>query len=265
MADMSASGLSIKSVEFILDTSLRRAPISSSLRTPHRDTGLRIISSSLDPRSMAERHPPPPLLSAPLSPAQPVPGPILGWGLFSSLRAMAMQPVANLSRLPICWTDCRCAYCIAVMTCPALLTKRSKPILQLSLVKPLRILLPRTRFLRHRIEAESSSLGDGPPVWRISSSHAQGQNSRFGFGPIIRLQPRLEPLFLSSETGHLGRRPNTPDRGRPSARDNPPGVPNPQRICMAALPIARLCRGERRWIKASTAAFVVTRPSKVSG
>ena len=71
--------------------------------------------------------------------------------------------------------------------------------------------------------------------------------------------------FLSSETGHLGRRPNTPDRGRPSARDNPPGVPNPQRICMAALPIARLCRGERRWIKASTAAFVVTRPSKVSG
>ena len=111
MADMSASGLSIKSVEFILNTSLRRAPISSSLRTPHRDTGLRIISSSLDPRSMAERHPPPPLLSAPLSPAQPVPGPILGWGLFFSSprhgHATCRQPVAFaylLDRLSLCLT-----------------------------------------------------------------------------------------------------------------------------------------------------------------
>jgi len=40
---------------------------------------------------------------------------------------------------------------MAVMLTYALLTKRSKSILPLSLVKPLRILLPRTRFLRHRI------------------------------------------------------------------------------------------------------------------
>jgi hypothetical protein len=56
MADMSASGLSIGGVEYIYRVSLRRAPISSSLRTPHRDTELRIVSSSLDPRLMAERH-----------------------------------------------------------------------------------------------------------------------------------------------------------------------------------------------------------------
>ncbi len=34
------------------------------------------------------------------------------------------------------------------------------------------------------------------PVWCISSSLAPGHYSRFGFGPIIRLQLRLEPLFL---------------------------------------------------------------------
>ena len=48
-------------------------------------------------------------------------------------------------------TACRCAKCMAVLLTYALWTKRSKPILALSLVKPLRILLPRTRFLRHRI------------------------------------------------------------------------------------------------------------------
>ena len=48
-------------------------------------------------------------------------------------------------------TTCRCEYRMADMSADALLTKRSKPILALSLVKPLRILLPRTRFLRHRI------------------------------------------------------------------------------------------------------------------
>ncbi len=85
---------------------------------------------------------------------------------------------------------------MAVMTPNALLTKRSKPILVLSLVKPLRILLPRTRFLRHRIETASSSRGDDPPVWCKSSSLAQDHHLRFGFGPIIRLQLRLEPLFF---------------------------------------------------------------------
>src|SRR5690606_33507076 len=72
--------------------------------------------------------------------------------------------------LPNNWSDCRCAYCIAGMSIHALLTKRSKTILALSLVKPLRILLPRTRFLRHRIGTESSSLGSGPTAWHKSSS-----------------------------------------------------------------------------------------------
>ena len=148
---------------------------------------------------MAERHTPPPLLSAPLSV-----GAADHWAPSpdgASFLSAHPQPVSKLSLLPICWTECRCAYCMAVMSPNALLTKRSNPILALSLVKPLRILLPRTRFLRHRIETASSSRGDGSPVWRISSSHAQGQNLRFGFGPIIRLQLRLEPLFFAHLPG----------------------------------------------------------------
>jgi hypothetical protein len=78
----------------------------------------------------------------------------------------------------------------------ALLTKRSKPILALSLVKPLRILLPRTRFLRHRIWVVSSSLGPDPPGLAHILLPCAGPYLRFGFGPIIRLQLRLEPLFL---------------------------------------------------------------------
>ncbi len=82
------------------------------------------------------------------------------------------------------------------MTSYALLTKRSKPILTLSL----------------RRRSVSSSLGPAlptpglkpnpppsvlvHPVRRLSSSLAQDQNLRFGFGPIIRLQLRLEPLFF---------------------------------------------------------------------
>ena len=93
-------------------------------------------------------------------------------------------------------TTCRCANRMADMSAGALLTIRSKSICGSSLLKPLRILLPRTRFLRHRIKVVSSSLGLGPSVRRLSSSLAQNPYFRFGFGPIIRLQLRLEPLFL---------------------------------------------------------------------
>src|SRR5690606_24379367 len=48
-------------------------------------------------------------------------------------------------------------------------------------------------------------------VRRISSSLARNLNSRFGFGPIIRLQLRLEPLFLPV--------PQRRERRRPSRRD----------------------------------------------
>ena len=129
------------------------------------------------------------------------------------------------------------------MTSYALLTKRSKPILALSL---------RRRSVSSSLgpALPTSGLKPNPPpsvlvhpVRRLSSSLAQDQNLRFGFGPIIRLQLRLEPLFLRI----------CPHRYAP------------RRICMAAFPIVRLCRGSRRPIVASTAVFVVTRPSKVSG
>lgn len=84
----------------------------------------------------------------------------------------------------------------------------------------LRILLPRTGFTRHRVQAVSSSLGLGPPGPAHILLPCAGPYLRFGFGPIIGLQLRLEPLFL------------------PIPLQSP-------RICMAGLPIARLCRG--RW------------------
>jgi hypothetical protein len=142
---------------------------------------------------------------------------------------MAKAPATTPVRLTIC----RCAKCMAVMLTYALLTKRSKPILPVSLVKPLRILLPRTRFLRHRILAVSSSLGLGS----TGSAHillpCAGPYLRFGFGPIIRLQLRLEPLFLP--------------------------LPRPPPLCMAALPICRIVppRPVRDSRATSSAAFVV--------
>jgi len=51
MAGMPASLLPTGSVEYIKPMSLRRAPFSSSLRTPHRDTEPWVFSSSLDPGS----------------------------------------------------------------------------------------------------------------------------------------------------------------------------------------------------------------------
>ena len=160
MADMTAKGLSTQPVEFIRTSLLRRLPISSSLRIAYRNTGPMDHLLLPDPRSTGRAQ----SSSLALCPtfgrsvghrAPPSVGPFF-------LRGQTCRlPVV----MPIIWTECRCAYCIAHMNSSALLTKRSKSILALSLVKPLRILLPRTRFLRHRTLAESSSLGDGPPVW----------------------------------------------------------------------------------------------------
>ena len=75
---------------------------------------------------------------------------------------------------------------------------------------------PSDPLLATPILAVSSSLGQGHPVWRISSSLALGHYLRFGFGPIIRLQLRLEPLFLPVSA---------------------------ERFCMAALPICPIVRG----------------------
>jgi hypothetical protein len=91
---------------------------------------------------------------------------------------------------------CRCIVRMADMSKAALLTIRSKSISRLVAARRLRILLPRTRFARHRVPAVSSSLGSDPPGrWRILLPR-QCRLLRFGFGPIIRLHPRMEPLFL---------------------------------------------------------------------
>jgi len=123
----------------------------------------------------------------------PIIRPHLRMGPFFLARfGTCRQPVD----LPICWTVCRCAYCIAVMPSGPLLTKRSKPIFKPSTGR----------------RSVSSSLGPAlvdtgskpnpPPSATIHRSGANppplhpGHHLRFGFGPIIRLQPRLEPLFL---------------------------------------------------------------------
>ena len=87
---------------------LRRAPISSSLRTPYRNTELRILSSSLDPRLTGRAHI---LLPCSLPHFRfgfgPVIRPYLRIGpLFFALTARTCHhPVA----LPRKWTVCRCA------------------------------------------------------------------------------------------------------------------------------------------------------------
>jgi hypothetical protein len=130
---------------------------------------------------------------------------------------------------------------MAVMSPNALLTKRSKPILALSLVKPLRILLPRTRFLRHRIETASSSRGDGPQVWCKSSSLASGPSLAIWLRPYHQAPTSVGASFFCAIA--------------------PPGRRSiSMRICMAALPIVRLCRSRPYRILHSTAGFVVTPP-----
>ena len=118
----------------------------------------------------------------------------------------------------------------------ALLTKRSKSIFGLVDATPLLFLLPRTRDARHRVLTVSSSLGQGPPGLAQILLPCVGPYLDLASALSIRLQLRLEPLFL-------------------------PFLQN----CMAAFPIARLCSGLRGSIVLGTAAYVVPRPSKVSG
>lgn len=83
---MSVSGLSIKPVEFITTLLLRRAPISSSLRTPYRNTGLRIIPPPLIQGPLAERISSSLALcpTFDLAPSRSS-GPVFGQGLFFDL------------------------------------------------------------------------------------------------------------------------------------------------------------------------------------
>jgi len=117
----------------------------------------------------------------------------------------------------------------------ALLTKRSKSIFTPVDATPLPFLLPGTRDARHRVLAVSSSLGQGPPGLTQILLPCVGPYSIW-----------LRPYQSGSNFGWslffcL------------------------QQICMADLPIARLCRHDRRAIVLGTAAYVVHRPSKVSG
>ena len=102
---------------------------------------------------------------------------------------------------------------------PAIADQTVKTYIGLVDATPLRFLLPRTRVARHRADTVSSSLGRSPSAPALSSSLRSSHYFRFGFGPIIRLQLRLEPLFL------------------PMPALSPAAAP---RFCMAALPIERL-------------------------
>ena len=134
------------------------------------------------------------------------------------------------------WTDCRCAYCIADMSRNALLTKRSKSIFIPVDATPLPFLLPGTRDARHRVLTVSSSLGQGPPgltqillpCVRPYSIWLRPYQSGSNFGWSLFFLLILQ-------------------------------------MCMADLPIARLCRRSRRAIVLLTAGKRGTRPSKVSG
>ena len=115
----------------------------------------------------------------------------------------------------------------------ALLTKRSKSIFSLVDATPLLILLPRTRDARHRVLTVSSSLGQGPPGLAQILLPCVGPYLDLASALSIRLQLRLEPLFFAR-----------------------------QQICMADLPIARLCPPHRRAIVPATAAYVVPAPPR---
>jgi hypothetical protein len=162
---MLMSALSTPSIEFILRSLLRRAPYPppSDPASQHRAA---IVSSSLDQGSPAER------ISSSLALCQhfgfgfgPVIQALSSDGAFFSFAWLRCEPTlctrCNLGdgREPHCalcigsavmlrhhrLTVCRCSKCMADMLTNGLLTKRSKSILSLSLVTPLRILLPRTR------------------------------------------------------------------------------------------------------------------------
>jgi hypothetical protein len=117
IADMSATGLSTEPIEFIV-SSLTGAFRTLLPRIPPADIGLAIVPPpSVQVLGRAHSSS---LLSALLSIwLRRSSGLVFGRGLF-------------LDRPPSL-TDCRCAKCMAVMLTYALLTKRSKPILPLSL------------------------------------------------------------------------------------------------------------------------------------
>ena len=125
----------------ILKSLLRRAsnPPPSNPASQHRTWS---VSSSLGPGSKVER------ISSSLALCHTFDLASAQSQALSSDRAFFLVP-QQLGLLPP-RTDCRCAPCMAGMLTYVLLTKRSKSIRVMSLVKPLRILLPRTRFLRHR-------------------------------------------------------------------------------------------------------------------
>ena len=64
---------------------------------------------------------------------------------------------------------------------------------------PLQILLPWTRVSRHRIEAESSSLSDGPPVWCKSSSLARGPSLAIWLRPYHQAPTSVGASFFPRE------------------------------------------------------------------
>jgi len=100
---------------------------------------------------------------------------------------------------PVCQnTFCRSTGRMADMSRSALLTIRSKYIPTHVAAKPSvsSSLGPALRNTGFKSYPPPSTWAH--PVRRISSSLAQGHYFRFGFGPIIRLHLRMEPLFLPS-------------------------------------------------------------------
>ena len=140
MAGIPSARLLVDQIGRILKSLLRRAsnPPPSNPASQHRT---RSVSSSLGQGSKVER------ISSSLALCHT-------FDLASAQSQALSSDRAFFSSwpklVPFALTDCRCARCMAGMLTYLLLTKRSKSIRVMSLVKPLRILLPRTRFLRHR-------------------------------------------------------------------------------------------------------------------
>ena len=141
---------------------LRRASISSSLRSKYRNTELRIISSSLDPKLTGRAH-----ILLPCSlphfrfGSGPVIRPYLRIGPFFSSQNLSptCRDAHKMDRLSLCLMhSCYDELCIADQTV--------KTYIGLVAATPLRNLLPRTRVADNRVETESSSLGFGSPVRR---------------------------------------------------------------------------------------------------
>jgi hypothetical protein len=113
-------------------------------------------------------------------------------------------------------TECRCTKRMADMFKLVLLTSRSKSISRIVAAAPSVSsshgpALPTPGFSPFPPPSVRAHPADG-----VSSSLAFLPYSRFGFGPVIRLQFRLEPLFLR-------------------------GCRTLPRLCMAAFPASRLC------------------------